>query len=76
MAAPPVRIFATAPGTELALIPTVAAFGFPSYVTGELFTASVAVGVALPTVILKVLVAVRFGLPPSLAITCTGNVPT
>ena len=37
----------TLPGTELVLMPTVAACAEPVYVTGELLTASVAVGVAL-----------------------------
>jgi hypothetical protein len=46
VAVPPVRILVTDPGTELVLILTVAALGVPSYVCGELFTASVAVGVA------------------------------
>ena len=40
-------MFATAPGTELVVTATVAARPAPVYVFGELFTASVAVGVAL-----------------------------
>ena len=42
--------FATAPGTELAVMLTVAACGEPLNVAGELVTESVAVGVALLTV--------------------------
>ena len=47
LAAPPVRILVTEPGVELAVIDTSAAWPEPLYVTGELVTASVAVGVAL-----------------------------
>ena len=42
---------ATAPGTELAEIPTVAARPVPVYACGELLTVNVAVGVAFVTVI-------------------------
>jgi hypothetical protein len=40
-------MFATVPGTELTEMLTVADLAVPSYVTGELLTASVAVGVRL-----------------------------
>ena len=46
-AAPPVSTLATVPGTELPVIPTVAACPDPVYGCGELLTARVAVGVTL-----------------------------
>ena len=51
VAVPPVRMFATAPATELLVIATVADFANPLYVCGVLLTASVAVGVERVSVV-------------------------